>query len=69
MDSELITLEGVSRRSSIPSKTLVNWRLSGRGPKYLKIGARVLYRISDVDEWLRSCERGTREQPAADQAA
>jgi len=27
------------------------------GPKYLKVGAAVRYRASDVEEWLRAQER------------
>ena len=33
--------------------TLAKWRLTGRGPKYLRISATsVRYRQSDIDEWL-----------------
>lgn len=33
-------------------RTLKNWRSQGRGPRYHKIGNRVLYRRSDVQEWI-----------------
>jgi hypothetical protein len=32
--------------------TLANWRCKGIGPRYLKVGAKVLYRLSDIDRWL-----------------
>ena len=31
---------------------LATWRSEGRGPAYIKIGARVAYRGSDLNEWL-----------------
>jgi len=30
------------------------WRSRGKGPRYARIGKRVLYRRSDVEEWLTS---------------
>jgi len=34
--------------------TLEVWRCHGDGPPYLKIGAKVLYRESDLVKWLDS---------------
>ena len=34
--------------------TLNIWRMKGRGPKYLKVGSKVLYQQKDADEWLLS---------------
>jgi predicted DNA-binding transcriptional regulator AlpA len=36
----------------IASSTLVKLRMIGEGPSYIKIGRRVVYDLSDVDEWL-----------------
>ena len=44
-------------RLNLPRKTLSNWRSSGGGPPYFKLGARVLYDERDLDEWLESCRR------------
>jgi len=33
--------------------TLTVWRSQGRGPRYLRLGRLVRYRISDLDEWLQ----------------
>lgn len=46
-------------------RTLDHWRSRGRGPKYLKVGTRVLYRISDLDAFVREVE--TSNSTAADQ--
>ena len=39
---------------SVP--TLARYRVMGGGPKYLKLGnkkqSQILYRLSDLDEWL-----------------
>jgi len=31
-------------------RTLENWRTKGTGPTYKKIGGKVLYRLSDIEE-------------------
>ena len=36
----------------IPYSTSASWRHEGRGPRYLKVGARVFYRGVDLNEWL-----------------
>lgn len=45
----------------IATNTLSAWRKTGRGPKFLKLGAgrtaAVRYRRSDLDAWLESCVR------------
>lgn len=33
-------------------QTLAGWRCDGRGPQFLKVGRRVLYRRVDVQIWL-----------------
>lgn len=32
--------------------TLAHWRSEGRGPAFIKLGARVAYRGSDLNRWL-----------------
>ncbi|HVT16378.1 MAG TPA: helix-turn-helix domain-containing protein [Thermoanaerobaculia bacterium] len=38
-------------------KTLQNWRVSGRGPSFVKIGRRVQYRLTDLEEYVAKCVR------------
>lgn len=42
--------------------TLAEWRMiSGRGPAFIKVGAKVRYRRADIEAWLDSRTRvGTR---------
>lgn len=43
---------------AVPPATLSWWRSVGRGPPFLKVGRRILYRRRDLDSFLESCERG-----------
>lgn len=46
----------------IASTTLQWWRTKGRGPKYTKIGRKVLYRRADLEAFIAA---GAREPEAA----
>lgn len=35
----------------VSPKTISNWRYSGGGPEYTKIGGRVFYSIDAVEKW------------------
>jgi hypothetical protein len=41
----------LSRRWAISPRTLERWRWLKIGPKYLKIGGRILYRLEDVESY------------------
>jgi predicted DNA-binding transcriptional regulator AlpA len=45
----------MGRRLSV--QTLAKMRLDGRGPRFVKLGSKVGYRRSSIDEWLASRER------------
>jgi hypothetical protein len=38
-------------RWSVSERTLERWRWHGCGPRYVKIGNRVLYRIEDIEDY------------------
>lgn len=44
------------------SNTIEGWRIKGIGPRYIKIGRLVRYRIEDVNAWLESQERTSTSQ-------
>jgi hypothetical protein len=51
----------VARRWRVSPRTLERWRYVGTGPRYL--GGRVVYRLSDIEEY----ERGAvRDHPESD---
>ena len=49
----------LANRWRLSPRTLERWRWEGIGPHYLKIGGRVIYRLSDVEEYetarVREC--------------
>ena len=46
---ERLTEQQLSERWHVSVRTPQNWRWLGRGPRYLKIGARVLYPQTEVE--------------------
>jgi hypothetical protein len=55
-----------ARYLNIPKSTLDKSRLRGDGPRYVKFRRVVLYRLSDLDDWLaRKTRRSTSEDPMA----
>lgn len=49
MNQELITPDVLATRWDIKRETLSQWRWNGRGPQFLKLGRKVLYRIQDIE--------------------
>lgn len=54
MQKRALTPEGVSEVYQIPKGTLANLRSQKRGPRYYKVGRRVIYFIEDVERWLKA---------------
>lgn len=46
--------QGAAEYLTLKKPTLDCWRVTGRGPKFCKIGSRVVYRRVDLDAWLES---------------
>lgn len=48
-----MTPEQVAARykGNLSVRTLANWRTSGDGPKYIKIGGKVMYRRDALLQW------------------
>lgn len=53
-----------ARIVGLAESTMAKLRLNGNGPLYCKLGRRVVYRISDLEQWLQS--RTTRDTSDAD---
>lgn len=39
----------LARRWNVSPRTLERWRWLGQGPRFLKIGGRVAYRLEDIE--------------------
>ncbi len=50
----LLTEHAVAELTGLSVASVRRWRLLRQGPKYLKIGASVRYKQSDVSTWLES---------------
>ncbi|MDA0989718.1 MAG: DNA-binding protein [Verrucomicrobia bacterium] len=46
-----MTQQQLAARWQMSPRTLEQWRWLGKGPQFLKIGARVLYRDEDVEDY------------------
>jgi hypothetical protein len=47
----------------IAPRTLEAWRVNGGGPRFIKVGRRVVYRRRDLDAWLTARERSSTSDP------
>ncbi|WP_195393500.1 helix-turn-helix domain-containing protein [Actinomyces urogenitalis] len=52
--NDLMTTAEVADYLKLKPNTLEHWRTRSLGPHYEYAGRRVLYRRSDVDDWLRT---------------
>lgn len=44
--------EDVSAALGIPVPTLYRWRSQGKGPRAMRLGRHLRYRVEDVEAWL-----------------
>jgi len=51
----------LARRWRISPRTLERWRWLREGPRYLKLGGRVLYRVADIEAYEQSIVCLTKE--------
>ena len=62
-DDTLIRRSELPKYLPIAAQTAARWACSGEGPKYLKLGKRlVAYRAGDLREWLYSQSRQNTSQ-------
>lgn len=59
----------LSARWNLSPRTLERWRWLGEGPRYLKLGGRVLYRVEDVEQFESTNAVGTTGQTPAQRPA
>ncbi|WP_265562802.1 helix-turn-helix transcriptional regulator [Sphingomicrobium arenosum] len=59
VDSRLLDTAVASEMMGVSKSYLSKLRVTGGGPRYVKIGRRVAYRSEDLQEWLISCIRAS----------
>ncbi len=52
---DLLTEDMLAERWLCSASRLQRWRVEGQGIPYLKIGARVLYRLKDIEAYEEAC--------------
>jgi predicted DNA-binding transcriptional regulator AlpA len=62
--AKVVTAVEAARLVGLSESTLAKLRLNGNGPVYCKLGRRVVYRVTDLDQWLQS--RTARDTSDAD---
>lgn len=62
---KLINTAEAAEYLGLRPNTLEIWRCRHQGPKYKKLGRRILYDPADLDEYAASCTVTTREKPSA----
>ena len=59
----------LAARLNISPRTLERWRWTGEGPRFMKVGGRVVYRLEDVERYedsqLRNSTAEISSKPAA----
>ena len=64
-----LTQEQLARRWHMSPRTLEQWRWLGKGPKFLKIGARVLYDECEVADYEQAQVRQNTNGPISGEGA
>jgi predicted DNA-binding transcriptional regulator AlpA len=58
-DKDLLTAQDVAHMTGLSVHTLSWWRFNGGpGPTHLKLGRRVFYRRTEVEQWLAQAGSG-----------
>lgn len=59
-EADFLSEAEIARRTGISQRTLQGWRFSGRGPRFTRVGRKVLYPAADLQEFLRARPHGGR---------
>ena len=59
MTHDLMTTEEAAHYLRIEKRTLENWRVSGRGPLFVRLGGAVRYRRAQLEKFIAQNERAS----------
>ena len=57
--SPLLPPKNAAEHLALSTKALEKWRCQGTGPRYLKLGNRIRYRLEDLIEWMPTLRTST----------
>lgn len=52
MTEKFLTTADLAAMLRMPAETVRYWRHADKGPRFFKLGRRVLYDVADVEEWI-----------------
>jgi predicted DNA-binding transcriptional regulator AlpA len=52
MEKKALTPREAAERYALSAGTLANMRYKKIGPRYYRVGRKVLYMVSDLEEWI-----------------
>ncbi len=61
MTSKKLNTQEAAALLGVQPCTLERWRCMKRGPRYAKLGSRVMYDIRDLEDWFASRSLHTRD--------
>lgn len=63
-----VSTAAAARMLGVAKHTLENWRADGKGPRYVKLGSRVLYPVDELRAFTqsRTCDPATGMAAAGD---
>ena len=59
----LLDTDQVATLLGLRPNTLAQWRMTGSGPTFVRLGRRVRYRAADIDAWIESQARRSTSDP------
>lgn len=59
---EHMSEEEAARYLGVSPATLCTWRCRMKGPRYTKVGKRVIYKMHDLEEYAATKQKGTLDQ-------
>jgi hypothetical protein len=65
METPLLSRKSLATRWKVKMKTLDQWRWSGRGPQYVKIGRKVFYRVPAIEHFEECKEQKSTSSPSS----
>lgn len=55
----LVSPETLAEKAHVTVRNLGEWRATGRGPKFIRVGKKPFYRPEAIDEWLLAQEHSS----------
>jgi hypothetical protein len=54
-----LEIDDVADLLHVSRSLLAKWRMGGQGPRFMKVGRRILYATAEVSRWLEAQERSS----------